>query len=92
MGTLDKKSEQVYLWMRSYIDENKFVNNPKLPSENVISHRLSVSRETVRTALARLVEEGLVRKVKGSRLDKGVRRKWGRDQSRIDTPRTGYQR
>ena len=66
MGTLDKKSEQVYLWMRSYIDENKFVNNPKLPSENVISHRLSVSRETVRTALARLVEEGLVRKVKGS--------------------------
>ncbi len=98
MGTLDKKSEQVYLWMRSYIDENKFVNNPKLPSENVISHRLSVSRETVRTALARLVEEGLVRKVKGSgtyinkEVDKGVRRKWGRDQSRIDTPRTGYQR
>ncbi len=66
MGTLDKKSEQAYLWVRAYIDENKFANNSKIPSENVISHRLSVSRETVRTALARLTEEGLIRKVKGS--------------------------
>lgn len=66
MGASDKKSEQTYLWLRSYIDENKFANNSKLPSENVISHRLSVSRETARTALARLAEEGLIRKVKGS--------------------------
>ena len=66
MGALDKKSEQIYIWMRSYIDENKFADNSKLPSENVISHRLKVSRETVRTALARLAEEGLIRKVKGS--------------------------
>lgn len=49
MGALDKKSEQIYIWMRSYIDENKFADNSKLPSENVISHRLKVSRETVRT-------------------------------------------
>ena len=62
MGASDKKSEQTYLWLRSYIDENKFANNSKLPSENVIRHRLSVSRETARTALARLAEEGLIRK------------------------------
>ena len=66
MGALDKKSEHIYFWLRSYIDENKFANNSKLPSENVISHRLSVSRETVRAALARLSEEGLIYKVKGS--------------------------
>ncbi len=50
MGASDKKSEQTYLWLRSYIDENKFANNSKLPSENVISHRLSVSRETAHRA------------------------------------------
>lgn len=44
MGALDKKSEQTYLWLRSYIDENKFADNSKLPSENVLSHRLKVSR------------------------------------------------
>ena len=52
--------------MRTYIDENKFANSGKLPSENVLSIRLSVSRETVRLAFKRLEEEGLIRRVKGS--------------------------
>lgn len=62
----DKKSEKVYHWLRGYIDENKFSNNTKIPSENALSHRFSVSRETVRIALEQLVQEGLIRKVKGS--------------------------
>ena len=66
MGVSNRKTEQVYLWMRSYIDENKFADNSKLPSENVLSRRLSVSRETVRTAFDRLAKEDLIRKVKGS--------------------------
>lgn len=61
-----RKTQKVYLWMRTYIDENKFANSGKLPSENVLSIRLSVSRETVRLAFKRLEEEGLIRRVKGS--------------------------
>lgn len=52
--------------MLSYIEENKFSNNYKLPSENVISRRLKTSRETVRKALDKLVKEGLVYKIQGS--------------------------
>ena len=66
MGIEEKKSEQVYLWIRAYIDENKFSSNTKLPSENALSHRLSVSRETVRVAFERLAAEGVVHKVRGS--------------------------
>lgn len=66
MGALDKKSERVYRWLLAYIDENKFSGNSKLPSENALCRRLECSRETVRTASEQLVQEGLIRKVKGS--------------------------
>lgn len=66
MGVPDKKSDKVYNWVRAYIDQNKFSANLKIPSENVISMRLEVSRETVRHALERLAGEGLVTRVKGS--------------------------
>ena len=48
MSALGRKSDQVYNWIRAYIDENKFSANLKLPSEHVICMRLDVSRETVR--------------------------------------------
>ena len=54
MKELDGKSEMVYLWVRAYIEENKFSSNTKIPSENTLSRKLSVSRETVRRALERL--------------------------------------
>lgn len=66
MSPLSKKSDKVYNWIRAYIDENKFSSVLKLPSENVICMRLNVSRETVRLALSRLLEERLIYKVKGS--------------------------
>lgn len=62
----DTKSEQVYRWLLAYIDENKFSDNLKLPSENALCRRLDVSRETVRSALDRMNREGLIHKVKGS--------------------------
>ena len=43
-----------------------FSSNQRLPSENELCRRLDVSRETVRAAMARLVEENLVTRVKGS--------------------------
>ncbi|BDF69927.1 GntR family transcriptional regulator [Oscillospiraceae bacterium] len=66
MGVSDKKSEHVYRWVLAYIDENKFSSNQKLPSENALCRRLDVSRETVRSALDRMVREGLIYKVRGS--------------------------
>ena len=64
MKRLDGKSEMVYLWVRAYIEENKFSSSAKIPSENTLSRKLAVSRETVRRALERLAEEGLLRRVK----------------------------
>ncbi|WP_297997657.1 GntR family transcriptional regulator, partial [uncultured Oscillibacter sp.] len=66
MKELDRKSEMVYRWVRAYIEENKFSSNTKIPSETVLTRKLSVSRETVRRALSRLTEEGLLLRVKGS--------------------------
>ncbi len=66
MKELDGKSETVYLWVRAYIEENKFSSSTKIPSENTLSRKLAVSRETVRRALERLTEEGLLLRVKGS--------------------------
>ena len=61
-----KKADKIYNWLRAYIDENKIFFQPEAPSENELCRRLDVSRETVRAAMARLVEENLVTRVKGS--------------------------
>ncbi len=66
MNARDRKWEMVYQWVRAYIEENKFSSSTRIPSENALSRRLSVSRETVRAALDCLTQEGLLRKVKGS--------------------------
>lgn len=60
------KTEHVYRWIRSQIEELRFSNQEKLPSENMICRHFSVSRVTVRNALNRLEEEGLIYRVKGS--------------------------
>ncbi len=62
----ETKTCQVYNWLRAYIDERKFSADDKLPSENMISRRLRVSRDTVRSAMQWLEEEELVIRVKGS--------------------------
>lgn len=87
MAVLDKKSEKVYLWLRAYIDQNKFSGITKLPSENALRQRLSVSRETVRVALDALAAENLIYKVKGSgtyiNKEEALGRELGRDGSKI---------
>lgn len=62
----EKKSAQVYRWLLAYIDENRFSSNQKLPSENALCRRLNMSRETIRSAIDLLVQEGIVYKIKGS--------------------------
>ena len=51
MAGSDKKSEQVYRWLTSYIDETKFSGNLKLPADNALCRRLNMSRETVRSVV-----------------------------------------
>jgi GntR family transcriptional regulator of arabinose operon len=60
------KSTRVYNWLRAYIEEHKFSAVRKIPSENALSRKFDLSRETVREAIARLGEEGFVRRVRGS--------------------------
>ncbi len=61
-----KKTEKVYQWLLDYIDEYKFSNNLKLPSENAVRQKLHVGRETVRSALEQLEKEELIYKIRGS--------------------------
>ena len=66
VAVLDKKYEEVYRWLLAYIDENRFSENQKLPSENALCSRLKMSRDTIRRAIDLLIQEGLVYTVKGS--------------------------
>lgn len=62
-----KKSKQkaVIDYVLTYIDQNKFTSNTKIPSEVFLTKRLSVCRETVRRALRTLEDEGLLYAVHG---------------------------
>lgn len=60
------KQTQVYNWLRNYIEENRFSVSNKLPSENALSRRMGVSRDTVRSATNTLEREGLIYRIQGS--------------------------
>ncbi|AEV29309.1 transcriptional regulator [Sphaerochaeta pleomorpha str. Grapes] len=62
----EKKYVMVYSYIRTYIDQKKFTMNTKIPSENFLCSKFSVSRETVRTAIKKLTEEGYLYSVQGS--------------------------
>lgn len=66
MAASDAKALQVYRWLLAYIDKKKFSEDQKLPSENALSYKLGVSRETIRAAIDLLVKEEIVYKIKGS--------------------------
>ena len=51
------KQALVYNWLRDYIEENRFSVSNKLPSENALTRRLNVSRDTVRSAMNILEKE-----------------------------------
>lgn len=60
------KQTLVYNWLRDYIEENRFSVSNKLPSENALTRRMNVSRDTVRSAMNTLEREGLIYRVQGS--------------------------
>jgi GntR family transcriptional regulator of arabinose operon len=59
-----------YILVRDWILENirngSFKPNSKLPSENLLCRKFSVSRQTVRNAVQSLCDDGSIYKVKGS--------------------------
>lgn len=87
MEVSGRKWKKVYYWLLTYIDENKFSENHKLPSENTLCRTLGVSRETVRMAMAELEKENLIRRIRGSgtyfNREEAVSRDLDRDTSQI---------
>jgi len=57
--------DQVVEVLAEDIRQEKYLANPRLPSEKELARQLGVSRTTVRTALAKLESEGLVTRRQG---------------------------
>lgn len=61
-----KKYELVQRYILTFIDQKKFTEDVRLPSEHFLCKKLGVSRETVRNALSRLADEQIIYTRKGS--------------------------
>lgn len=59
-----KKYEQVYISLKHKIDNNGFENG-KLPAEKDLEEEFQCSRQTIKTAMSILLEEGLIFRRKG---------------------------
>ncbi len=66
MNGTETKVERIYRWLLQYIDENKFSENQRLPSENALAQKFSVSRDTVTKAFDRMEQEKLIIRKRGS--------------------------
>lgn len=66
MAQREKKYQLISSYLRSFIDEHKFTDTNKLPSEHFLCRKFNVSRQTVRTAIACLEKEGFVYTLRGS--------------------------
>jgi GntR family transcriptional regulator of arabinose operon len=63
-GTI--KYIQLYEWIKSMIYEQKLKYDEMLPSENMLCMKFDISRQTVRSALQALEEDGLIQRRRGS--------------------------
>ena len=66
MAQREKKYQLISSYLRSFIDEHKFTDTNKMPSEHFLCRKFNVSRQTVRTAIACLEQEGFVYTLRGS--------------------------
>lgn len=53
-------------WILEKIEKHHFKYGDKLPSENLLCHKFSISRQTVRNAIDELEKNGIVKRIKGS--------------------------
>ncbi len=56
---------QVETWLRQQVAARRFRDGVSLPTEEALTRRLDVSRITVRRAMERLVQEGLIYRIPG---------------------------
>lgn len=68
-----KKYEQVIAWIQNKIASEGLVKGDRLPGEIAMSETLGVSRQTVRLAISRLEEQGILSSVQGSGIYVGER-------------------
>ena len=69
MSNMDQeclKYQKLYNWAHTLITSGVIKNMDKFPSEPSLQKKFGYSRQTVRTALQKLEEEGLVTRVRGS--------------------------
>ncbi len=66
MGTLISGSADIFADLKQQIVSGNFSENERLPSERVLGKRYGVARGTVRSALRRLEEMGLIERRAGS--------------------------
>lgn len=63
---MSKKYEQIADWVKHEIETGHFTRGDRLPSENELTERFEVSRQTVRRALEVLEKDGLAEGRRGS--------------------------
>ena len=77
-----------YIWLANILKELLLKNTGngvyKLPSESILCERYHVSRQTVRTALRLLEEEGLIEKRQGSKVPILIWRLQPNDEHNLD--------
>ena len=64
-GKLPILVQQTYNGIKKIIDQGEYDSHGQLPSENILSEKLNVSRATIRTALARLEYDGIIKRIHG---------------------------
>jgi len=63
---MEAKYQSLVNWIRESIDSGQLKPGDKLSSENELTKRFSVSRQTVRRAFDVLEEEGILKRIRGS--------------------------
>lgn len=66
MSVRESKYQQVIEWVKQNIADGTFREGDKLMSENEMSSRFGLSRQTIRRATGELVNQGLVTRIQGS--------------------------
>lgn len=60
------KYTELASWLRKNIESNVYINGTQIPTEMELATMFSVSRDTVRQAISKLEDEGLLTRIKGS--------------------------
>ena len=79
------KYQKLYNWGRTLIMSGVLRNMDKFPSEHMLQNKFGYSRQTVRNALDRLEQDGLIARVKGS----GTYVSYAPEKNKEERPRIG---